>query len=111
MGKSSISAHFRRLGFPVFDADAAVHELYAKDGAAVEPMRKTFPGAIADEAVDRKALSALVLNNPEALKLVESIVHPLVAAQRRKFFEEASSRGEFLVVYDMYVAVFPNFVA
>lgn len=105
MGKSSISAQFRRLGFPVFDADAAVHELYSRGGEAVEPLRVFFPSAVIDDSADRKTLSALVLNRPEALQLLESIVHPLVAARRRRFFEEAADRGEFLVVYDMCVEV------
>lgn len=44
MGKSTVSKQFKRLGFPVFDADAAVHEMYSKGGKAVPLLRKRFPG-------------------------------------------------------------------
>ena len=52
MGKSETAKMFARLGIPVYDADAAVHAIYAKGGAAVEPLRAIFPEAIVDDAVD-----------------------------------------------------------
>ena len=53
MGKTSTAKLFRQLGCDVWDADAAVHRLYARDGAAVEQMSRVFPEAIIDGAVDR----------------------------------------------------------
>ena len=60
MGKSETARMFAELGVPVFDSDAAVHALYAKNGAAVAPLREAFPQAVIDDAVDRKALSEIV---------------------------------------------------
>ena len=83
MGKSVTAQIFRDLGLPVHDADAAVHQLY--QGAAVPLIEAAFPGVASRGAVDRQALAQKVLNNPQALKILETIVHPLVAKARDDF--------------------------
>jgi len=101
MGKSAVSAMFRKAGVPVWDADAAVHELYAKGGLAVDPVSARFPEAVVDGAVDRDRLSRLVLGNDKAIKDLEQIVHPLVGAHRQDFFATAAADGHRLVVVDV----------
>lgn len=85
MGKSTAAALFRSLGLPVHDSDATVHKLFQKGGAAVAPILKRFPEAVADGAVDRAVLGKLVFGNPAALKDLEAIVHPLVRRERDRF--------------------------
>jgi dephospho-CoA kinase len=99
MGKSTTAAMFAQEGVPIYDADAAVHALYSAGGAAVEPLNLAFPGVIKDGAVDRGALGGAVLGDPEALKRLEAIVHPLVAGSRQQFFEDAA--GADIVVLDV----------
>ena len=101
MGKSTTAAMFREAGVPVYDADAAVADLYAKGGAAVEPVGQAFPGVVKDEAIDREALRREVLGKPEALKRLNSIVHPLVGRSRAAFFEAAEKLGAEMVVLDI----------
>ena len=101
MGKSTTSTMFQAEGVPVYDADAAVHALYASGGAAVGPVEAAFPGVVVDGAIDRARLSAAVLGNPEALQILESIVHPLVGAHRIGFFEAAEAKGADIVVLDI----------
>lgn len=101
MGKSTTSALFAEAGVPVYDADAAVHAIYAKGGPAAAPLEAEFPGRTADGAVDRQKLSAQVLGNPEKLQKLEAIVHPLLAQQRAAFFETASQLGAPWVVLDV----------
>lgn len=97
MGKSATAQIFRDLGVPVWDADACVHRLYAQGGAAVDPMGAAFPDAISDGAVDREKLKQIIAGDLFALKRIEAIVHPLVAADRAEFI--AHSDG--IVVLDI----------
>ena len=97
MGKSTTAQMFADLGVPVWDADAAVHRLYANGGAAVGPMQQLYPGAIIDGAVDRDALKQWISSDPRALRETERIVHPLVATDRQAFIDASSS--DILLLY------------
>ena len=101
MGKSETAKMFARLGVPVYDADAAVHAIYEKGGAAVEPLRAEFPDAIVDDAVDRARLSKLVLDDKDALKKLEGIVHPLVGQTQLHFLKDAQASGAKIAVLDI----------
>ena len=99
MGKSAAAAMFRGLGVPVFDADAAVHELQGPGGACLAPIEHAFPGTTGPAGVDRQKLGAAVFGDPAALKLLEQIVHPEVAELRRTFLaDHADAR---LIVFDI----------
>ena len=89
MGKSETARLFAAEGVPVFDADAAVHDLYA--GAAAAMIEAAFPGATRDGKVDRAALAARVAGDPAALQRLESLVHPLVAGARADFLAHADA--------------------
>jgi dephospho-CoA kinase len=99
MGKTTTAAMFREAGVPVYDADTAVHALYAAGGSAVAPVEAAFPGVVVDGAIDRRKLSERITANPSALTQLEAIVHPLVAAERAAFLE--SAKGADVVVLDI----------
>jgi dephospho-CoA kinase len=99
MGKSATAGLFARLGIPVYDSDAAVHRLYEPGGAAVPEIDKAFPGTVKDGRVDRGALAKAVGGDEGAFKRLEAIVHPLVAAEQRKFMEGV--RDAEMVVQDV----------
>jgi dephospho-CoA kinase len=99
MGKSETARLFAAEGVPVHDSDAVIHKLYGKGGAAVAKIAEVFPGAVRDGAVDRAALSAEVAGDPEGLKKLEALVHPLVAAERKAFL--AGAKCEAIVVLDI----------
>lgn len=101
MGKSTASRLFRARRVPVFDADAAVHALQARGGAAVRPVAAAFPGAVRDGAVDREALRRLVLGDPAALRRLEGIIHPLVRRAEGRFLQRARRAGRRLAVLDI----------
>ena len=101
MGKSTTAAMFREAGLPVYDADAEVHAAYDIGGSAVEPVGAAFPGVVKAGRVDREALRNAVLGNPEALKRLNGIVHPLLGASRVRFFDAAKAAGTDLVVLDI----------
>ncbi|MDW3118123.1 MAG: dephospho-CoA kinase [Roseovarius pacificus] len=91
MGKSTTARMFAEEGCALWDADAAVHRLYAKGGAAVGPIRDVFPEAVIDDAVSRDQLKAIIAQDETALARIEEIVHPLVARDRADFIHESTA--------------------
>lgn len=99
MGKSTTAKLFAEAGVPVYDADAAVHELY--EGEAAPAIEAAFPGTTANGKVDRSKLSARVVQDPAAIKQLEQIVHPMLGASRQKFFADAEAAKAPVVVLDI----------
>jgi dephospho-CoA kinase len=99
MGKSTVAKMFAEEGVPVFDADAAVHRLQGPDGALVSEIESNFPGTTGPGGVNRGALAERVLGEPEALRRLESLIHPAVAREREAFL--AANAQSPLVVLDI----------
>ena len=99
MGKSTTAKLFAEAGVPVYDADAAVHQLY--EGEAAPAIETAFPGTTANGKVDRQKLSARVVHDPAAIKQLEQIVHPMLGTSRQKFFADAEAANAPVVVLDI----------
>lgn len=91
MGKSTTARFFADSGIPVWDADAAVHRLYAPGGAATGPVGALCPAALTPGGIDRSALKSWIAADPSALSRLESVVHPLVAEDRAAFLAGAAA--------------------
>ena len=92
MGKSTAAALLRRLGVPVYDADATIHRLLASGGAGVVPVAAAFAGVRRGQAIDRAALGRLVFGNALALAKLEAILHPLAAREGKRFLARNTRR-------------------
>jgi dephospho-CoA kinase len=101
MGKSTTTAMFADLGALIWNADDAVHALYARGGAAVGPVDEAFPGVVIDGAVDRSRLAVTLGHDGDAFRRLEAIVHPLVVKGRLEALAEAEARGVRLAVLDI----------
>ena len=101
MGKSTTAQMFREAGVPVYDADAAVADLYVRGGAAVEPLEAAFPGVTRDGAVDREALRLRVLGDDAAMTRLNAVVHPLLGRDRLAFHAQAEATGADILVFDI----------
>jgi dephospho-CoA kinase len=102
MGKSTAAAMLRRLGVPLFDADLVVHGLLAPSGAAVSAVSAAFPGVETEAGgIDRVLLGQRVFTNPAALRRLEEILHPMVAAEEKRFLARSRARRVALVVLDI----------
>lgn len=99
MGKSTTAEMFADLGVPVHDADKTVHRLYS--GRAAPLVEKAFPGTVTAGTVDRARLAEAVLADPQAIKRLEGIVHPLVREEEENFLRENEAAGTPFVVLDI----------
>ncbi len=101
MGKSTAAKMLRAMGIPVHDADASVHELFARDRKVREAIEERFPGTTDDHGVDRQALGKAVFGNPAARRDLEAILHPRVQASARQFLQRCRRLGVPIAVLDI----------
>ena len=101
MGKTTTAEMFAEEGALVWNADEAVHRLYARGGAAVGPVGEAFPGVVVDGAVDRIRLAGALGQDDQAFRRLEAIVHPLVLQGRLEDLAGAERRGVRLAVLDI----------
>lgn len=100
-GKSTAAQIFSTCGIPVFDSDAEVHRLYSKGGEGVSAIADLFPEAVNGGAVDRNALSKIVLDNPEALNAIEAAIHPLVQRRQEEFLARCRKQNADIALLDI----------
>lgn len=98
MGKSTTAKFFENAGCALWDADAAVHRLYAKDGKAVQPIRNAFPNVVLNGFVSRDLLKKELELTSNGFEKLEAIVHPLVAQDRETFINQSSAD---ILVFDI----------
>ena len=99
MGKSTTARFFAEAGVPVHDSDAVVHQLYAGEAAAL--VETAFPGTAVGGKIDRAKLAEKLVGDPDAIKRLEAIVHPLVRAATQRFLDEQTANGARVVVLDI----------
>ncbi|CCD87333.1 Dephospho-CoA kinase [Bradyrhizobium sp. ORS 285] len=99
MGKSTTAKLFAEAGVPVYDADATVHKVY--EGEAAPAVEAAFPGTTVNGKVDRPKLSAKVVGNPEAIRRLEAIVHPMLRSYHQAFLDHAEQSGAPVAVVDV----------
>lgn len=101
MGKSTAARAFRLLRAPVFDADAVVHELTRPGGAAIPALAAALPAVVRDGTIDRQQLGAQAFAQPQLLKKLEAVLHPMVAQRRDAFLQACARRRAPTVVLDI----------
>lgn len=101
MGKSTIAAMFRDEGVPVWDADDAVHSLYASSFIAQKQLSEAFGDVLTGGHVDRAKLSAALKTTDGGFDKLNAIVHPLVVADRKRFMDNAEHQKSALIVADI----------
>ena len=103
MGKTVAAGLLRRQGVPVHDADAEVHRLLGRNGAAVAAVAAAFPGTVKNGVIDRQALGAKVFGGKKEadLRRLERIVHPLVRHATGRWLAEQARRHAPVVVLDV----------
>ncbi|RMF72881.1 MAG: dephospho-CoA kinase [Alphaproteobacteria bacterium] len=101
MGKSEAGRMFRRLGVPVFDSDAAVHLLLARDRQVRRAIAERHPECVVDGAIDRHCLGARIFRNADERNWLERLLHPRVRAASHAFLRRQQAMRRPLVVLDI----------
>jgi dephospho-CoA kinase len=101
MGKTTAANMFKLLGVPVYDADSTVHYLLSKNIAVLKQVSDRFPKSFDGLSIDRQILGAIVFNDPQARKDLETIIHPHVREMSRNFLWNQSRINARLVVLDI----------
>jgi dephospho-CoA kinase len=99
MGKSTVADMFKNFGCPVFDADKVVHGLYEKGGAGIDIIKSFYPAAVVNSAVDREILRTYIAENPDKIRELETLIHPLVKKLRDDFLK--TNQNKELLVFDI----------
>ena len=101
MGKTTTAKMFAKYGIPVWEADTSVHKLYSKEGEAVEFFKEKFPSSIVNNEVSRAELKKLINDDERNLKTIETLIHPLVSNDRKRFVKAAEKKNIPLIVLDI----------
>ena len=99
MGKSTVADMFKSFGYPVFDADKAVHDLYERGGAGINIIKSFYPAAVVNSAVNRDKLRSYIVENPDKIRELEGLIHPLVKKLRDDFLK--INQNKELLVFDI----------
>jgi dephospho-CoA kinase len=92
----------RRLGVPLYDADAEIHKMLGPRGSAVTAVATAFPDVRGEDgSIDRRALGRRVFGRPAELRRLEKILHPMVRAVERRWVALQRAHGTKLVVLDI----------
>ena len=101
MGKTTTAKMFAKYGIPVWEADTSVHKLYSKEGEAVEVFKERLPSSIVNSEVSRAELKKLINDDERNLKTIETLIHPLVSNDRKRFVKAAEKKNIPLIVLDI----------
>lgn len=101
MGKSTIARMFKDEGVPVWDADEAVHRLYAESADLKQRLVDAFGDVLTDGKVDRAKLSAALKTAPDGFDRLNAIVHPATVEDRKAFLNVQKRSHASLAVSDI----------
>lgn len=102
-GKSTVAKILEQLGAAVVNADALAREVVEPGRDAWKEIVDAFGAEVLqpDQSLDRQKLRAIIFNNPEARKKLESIIHPRVRALAEERIRQHAAAGYEVVVYEV----------
>ena len=99
-GKSFVAKQF---GYPIFNADEEVSDIYNNDKHCYKKIKKKFPKFIKSKSLKKDELGNLIKANKRNLKKISDIVHPIVRKRMHVFFKK--NYGRKMVVLDIPLLV------
>ena len=93
-GKTFFSKLF---GYPIFNADLVVSNLYKKDKSLFRKIKKKFPDKISNFPLKKAELFKIILQKQKNLNVLGKIIHPMVRKQMKNFFK-INKKKKFIVL-------------
>ncbi|MCK6597565.1 MAG: dephospho-CoA kinase [Bdellovibrionaceae bacterium] len=102
-GKTTVSNLIRSLGYRVLDADLIAKEELQKNSLGYQQIVKQWGSGILGfhEEIDTKKMAQIVFSQPEQLRVIEAIIHPLVQKKVQQIKKESEFRGDLILFYDV----------
>ena len=102
-GKSTVAEILARQGAAIINADVLAREVVEPDRQAWTEIVNTFGTAVLqpDRFLDRQKLRAIIFDDPDARKKLESIIHPQVRALAEQRIREHAAAGYAVIVYEV----------
>lgn len=99
-GKSTVASLLAERGAVIIDADAIARELQAPGAPLLSVLAESFGDNIIDSAgaLDRAALAAIVFADADALKNLNKIIHPAIAAEMDRRMKEQRDTNNVVVL-------------
>jgi dephospho-CoA kinase len=91
-GKTTVSRIFESTGIPVFYADEEAKKLYSNTEVLLKVKSLFGENVFENNIISYRKLAELVFNDPESLKKLESVIHPLVATAFKQWAEQQKNR-------------------
>ena len=88
-GKSFVAKLF---GYPVFNADQEVSNLYKKDKKCYNTLKKKLPKFIFSFPIKKSEILSAIVSDKNNLKKIVKIVHPMVQSKMKKFIKKNKSK-------------------
>ncbi len=101
-GKTTVSRLFEELGAYFIDADVVVDDLYSPGGAGIKKIQNFFGNEyiLNNGSLNRKKLAKVVFADPKKLRILNTLIHPLVTAEVQKILDKVKSN--FIVLEATY---------
>ena len=105
-GKSVISDILRAMGHKVYDCDTRAKALMDTDESIKDDLINliSIDAVRSDRTIDRKLLSEIVFNDPDALSRLNSIVHKAVRADLRRWRDTSSDKTVWVETAILYAS-------
>lgn len=91
-GKTTVAKMFEKLGVPIYIADLEAKKITNNPSTLVSIEEKFGSAVIKNNELNREAMAKIVFSNPDKLKELNGIIHPLVAIHFKKWIKQQKDK-------------------
>ena len=99
MGKSQTANFFADEGFPVWDADKTVHNIYKRGQEGYDTIKKLSKSYVNNHEVDRKKILESASKKKDLLSEIEVKIHPILKKKRNEFIMKQADKP--ILIFDI----------